>query len=64
MGYSGYNTKFKASNGHIAEIQLNTPEMIYAKSSAKDALNILKDKVYNELNKKIWWHWWKGSYLL
>lgn len=52
LGYSGYNTKFMASNGHIAEIQINTPEMIYAKEPANSAIGQLGDKVYNELNKR------------
>ena len=52
LGYSGYNTKFIASNGHISEIQINTPDMIYAKEPAKSAIGQLGMKVYNELNKR------------
>ena len=52
LGYSGYNTKYRASNGHIAEIQINTPEMIYAKEPAESAIKQLGDKLYNQLNKQ------------
>lgn len=52
LGYSGYNTKYRASNGHIAEIQINTPEMIYAKEPAESAIAQLGNKLYNQLNKQ------------
>lgn len=52
LGYSGYNTKYRASNGHIAEIQINTPEMIYAKEPAESAIKQLGNKLYNQLNKQ------------
>ena len=52
LGYSGYNTKYRASNGHIAEIQINTPEMIYAKEPAESAIKQLGEKLYNQLNKR------------
>lgn len=52
LGYSGYNTKYRASNGHIAEIQINTPEMIYAKEPADSAITQLGKELYNKLNKQ------------
>lgn len=52
LGYSGYNTKFKASNGHIAEIQINSPGMIYAKEPAESAIAQLGKKLYDKLNKQ------------
>lgn len=52
LGYFGYNTKYRASNGHIAEIQINTPEMIYAKEPAESAIKQLGNKLYNQLNKQ------------
>jgi len=51
LGYSGVNMKMKA-NGIKAEIQVNTPEMIYAKEEAKLAKGLLGSDVYNSLNKK------------
>jgi len=55
LGYSGVNMKMTA-NGIKAEMQVNTPTMIYAKEEAKIAKSILGDKVYNQLNTKF-----KGS---
>jgi uncharacterized protein YukE len=52
LGYSGYNTKLKASNGHIAEIQVNTPDMIYAKEPKSSAIKQLGEDLYNKLDKK------------
>ena len=52
MGYSGVNTKYRAKNGLIGEIQVNTPEMIYAKDPAPVVKSIIGEKKYNELNKK------------
>ncbi|MGI6124935.1 MAG: hypothetical protein ACOYIG_12280, partial [Acetivibrionales bacterium] len=52
LGYSGYNTKYRASNGHIAEIQINTPEMIYAKEPAESAITQLGEKLYNQLDMR------------
>lgn len=52
LGYFGYNTKFRASNGHIAEIQINTPSMIYAKEPAESAIAQLGKELYNKLNKQ------------
>lgn len=52
MGYSGYNLKVKAPNGLISEIQINTPEMIFAKELPKDSRKILGEEVFNSINSK------------
>lgn len=52
LGYSGATLNIKTPNGHIAEIQVNTPDMIFAKEAEKDAMRILGDDVYNKLLKK------------
>lgn len=52
-GYSGVNSTLKASNGITGEIQVNTPQMIYAKESEPIARSILGDDVYNMLAEKI-----------
>jgi hypothetical protein len=51
LGYSGGNVKLKMGNGVNAEIQANTPEMIFAKEAAKDAKSVLGEKLYNQLEK-------------
>jgi type VI secretion system secreted protein VgrG len=48
-GYSGMNIKQPAANGMIAETQINTPEMIFAKEAEKDAKAILGKDTYNRL---------------
>lgn len=49
MGYSGANASVPTSSGMIAEIQVNTPEMIFAKEAEKDARAILGDAVYDQI---------------
>ena len=53
LGYSGANFKIKTPNGHIAEIQVNTPEMIYAKEPEETTRNILGDKEYERVKEKV-----------
>jgi RHS repeat-associated protein len=53
MGYSGANGSVKTSNGMVAEIQVNTPEMIYAKETPKNAKAILGDVEYQRLSDKL-----------
>lgn len=53
MGYSGNIVNIKASNGIIAEIQVNTAEMIYAKETPVTAKIILGENTWNEINKRI-----------
>lgn len=53
LGYSGANIKIKTSNGHIAETQVNSPIMIYAKEAAKDAIKLLGEELYNKIKDKV-----------
>lgn len=52
LGYSGNTANIKTPNGHIAEIQLNTPEMIFAKEKEEVAKSILGEDVFNQLKSK------------
>lgn len=52
LGYSGINSTIKTKNGMTAEIQVNSPAMIYAKESEKNAKIILGDDLYNTTAKK------------
>ncbi len=52
MGYGGSIAKIKTPSGIVGEIQLNTPEMIFAKESEKSARKALGDKVYDAIAKK------------
>jgi hypothetical protein len=52
MGYSGTNAVIKTKAGLPAEIQVNTPEMIYAKESLANGTVILGEKKYAELAAK------------
>lgn len=52
MGYSGANSVIKTKSGLPAEIQVNTPEMIYAKEKPEIAKTIIGADKYNEIAKK------------
>lgn len=52
MGYSGNIINIRTSNGMIAEIQVNTERMIYAKEKPKDAKKILGEKRWNEIREQ------------
>jgi hypothetical protein len=52
LGYSGNIVNIKTSNGLTAEIQVNTPKMIYAKEKPEDARRILGDAKYNQIQKE------------
>ena len=52
LGYSGNIVNVRGANGVIAEIQVNTPKMIYAKGKKQDAINTIGEKKYNEIAKK------------
>ena len=51
-GYSGIITNFKTSNGITAEIQFNTEKMIYAKEKPTDAIRIMGEKRWREIEKE------------
>ena len=52
MGYSGNIVNIKTSNGLVAEIQVNTERMIYAKEKPEDAKRILGEKRWEEIQKQ------------
>jgi hypothetical protein len=52
LGYSGNIINIKTSNGLTAEIQVNTPKMIYAKEKPSDAKRILGEDKYNQIQKQ------------
>ncbi len=52
MGYSGNIVNIETSNGLIAEIQVNTERMIYAKEKPEDAIRILGEKRWKEIQKQ------------
>lgn len=51
-GYSGNIINLKMPNGIQAEIQVNTPKMIYAKETEANARRILGDKVWEQIAKE------------
>ena len=52
-GYSGVNSNVRTKSGLIAEIQVNSREMIYAKEPEELARNILGNDVYDEVASKV-----------
>jgi hypothetical protein len=66
LGYSGFNIKVKTEAGLPSEIQVNTPEMIFAKEPAEIAKKILGLEKYNELVQKFGkgglGHWYYEQY--
>lgn len=50
-GYSGNIINLTMDNGVVAEIQVNTPKMIFAKEAEANARNILGDEVYDKIAK-------------
>ncbi len=52
LGYSGVNAKIETESGIVAEIQVNSPEMIFAKESEANARAILGDEVYELLDAR------------
>lgn len=53
LGYSGVNAKVSHPNGMLAEVQVNTPEMIYAKEAPADARRLLGNEQYDAISKKV-----------
>ena len=49
LGYSGVNVTVPTKVGIPAEIQINTPEMIYAKENPAAARSILGDDLYDQI---------------
>ena len=52
IGYTGTIINVKMDNGLIAEIQVNTPKMIYAKEKPEDAKRILGVDLWNKIRKE------------
>lgn len=44
---------FKTKNGMFGEVQINTPEIIYAKETESRGRKMLGDKKYEEIAKRI-----------
>lgn len=53
LGYSGVNSTLKTESGIRAEIQVNSPEMIYAKEPKNLAKTLLGHKQYDEIATKV-----------
>jgi len=52
LGYSGVNSTIQTKAGIVGEIQVNTPEMIYAKESEAVAKELLGDDMYSSIAAK------------
>lgn len=52
-GYSGILSNIKTKNGIYAEIQFNTDKMIYAKEKPSDAIRIIGEKRWQEINREV-----------
>jgi hypothetical protein len=50
-GYRGIITNYTTKNGIIAETQFNTPGMIYAKVSKREALYLMSEEQYDHIFK-------------
>lgn len=48
-GYSGMTGFVRTTNGRVAEVQINIPEIIYAKSSARTVRRILGGDAYERI---------------
>jgi len=52
MGYSGIITNHRASNGLVGEVQVNMPQIIFAKEKEEIARGVIGNDVYDEIAKK------------
>ena len=53
LGYKGHAIIFKTKNGMFGEVQINTPEIIYAQETESRGRKMLGDKKYEEIAKRI-----------
>ena len=53
LGYSGNIVNISAKGGVVAEIQVNTAKMIYAKERPEDAKRILGDALWKKIAKEV-----------
>lgn len=52
LGYTGNIINIRTKNGMVAEIQVNTARMIYAKEKPADARRVIGDKLWNQIHKE------------
>lgn len=52
FGYRGILTNIKTENGLLAEMQVNSPGMIYAKVFKEEALLVIGEQEYDDIAKK------------
>lgn len=52
FGYKGILVNYKTTNGIDAEIQVNSPGMLYAKEAKKDGTHFLTDSQYADIQKR------------
>lgn len=52
LGYTGHIVNMRMANGMIAEIQVNTPKMIYAKEPPEVAKVLLGQNLWNAIKKE------------
>ena len=52
LGYVGNIVNIKTNNGLVAEIQVNTAKMIYAKELPENAKAILEEKLWNKIHRE------------
>lgn len=52
LGYTGNIINVETKNGVVAEIQVNTARMIYAKEKPADARRVIGDKMWNEIHEE------------
>ncbi len=52
LGYTGTIVNIKGTNGLTAEIQVNTPKMIYAKEHPEDAKRIIGEALWHKIQKE------------
>lgn len=52
LGYTGNIINIRTKNGMVAEIQVNTARMIYAKEKPADARRVIGDELWNRIHKE------------
>lgn len=52
LGYTGNIINIETSQGLVAEIQVNTAKMIYAKETESVAKAVIGERLWNEINRK------------
>lgn len=52
LGYTGTIVNFNGANGLTAEIQVNTPKMIYAKEPPEDAKRIIGEALWRKIRRE------------